>query len=620
MRSIFLSLSMTAIWMLSGSFAMAEDLNIRRATVYLDGAEVTAEAELNLRQGRNEITFKNLSPFMDPASLQIAGEGFRVLSISRGMDTVLDDKAYLDSLRMLTDQIQALEKRIREAESALRVLSREEAVLTANQKLTGEGGVSAGELQQALEFFFARLQTIENNRLKLTEKNRSLREEIQELEKKKAALIKPKEEVYSTVHLILQADAAGKIPVEIRYMVSEAGWFPTYDIFADGDQLEISYNANIRQQSGEDWNAVNLIISSASPVRSQVLPRLQPYYLQFGRPAPTPVPGDLPRAYDMGIRQVSGQVLDAFDQLPLPGVSIIVSGTSVGTVTDANGRYHLHLPSEARMLEYRFIGMKTRHEPIRSSVMNVVMEPDMVALQEIIVVGYGVKEDAARLAARPESRPPRPQAPPSISLGYQTSFAYGIDIPYDIPSSEEPVQAEIKRLIIPAEMRYQAAPKLEEAAFLTARVADWEQYNLLDGEANLYIDNQYMGRNVLETRTIDDTLAISLGRDENIIINRQRQREYEQRRRWTNRVREERMWHIAVRNNKSEQIVMELFDQVPVSRTADIRVEVINKSGATINEETGILQWILEIQPGETAEVIIHYSVEYPRDRYLIIE
>ncbi len=620
MRSIFFSLSMTVTWLLAGSFAMAEDLNIRRATVFLDGAEVTAEAELNLRQGRNEITFHKLSPFMDPASLQIAGEGFRVLSISRGMDTTLDDKAYQDSLQMFTDQIRALEKKVREAESALRVLSREEAVLTANQKLTGEGGVAAGELQQALEFFFARLKAIENSRLGLTEQNRSLREDIQELEKKKAALIKPEEEVFSTVTLILQADATVKTPVEVRYMVSEAGWFPTYDIFADGNHLEISYNANIRQQSGEDWNAVNLIISSASPVRSQVLPRLQPYFLQFGRPAPTPVAGDLPRAFDMGIRQVSGQVVDAFDQLPLPGVSIIVSGTSVGTVTDANGRYTLQLPSEARMLEYRFIGMITKREPIRSSVMNVVMESDVVALGELVVVGYGVKADADRLAARPDPRPPRPQAPPSISLGYQTSFAYGIDIPYDIPSSDEPVQAEIKRLNIPAEMRYQAAPKLEEAAFLTARIADWEQYNLLDGEANLYIDNQFMGRNVLETRTIDDTLSISLGRDENIIINRKRQREYEQRRRWSNRVREERMWHTAVRNNKNESIVIELFDQVPVSRTADIRVEVINKSGATLTEETGILQWILEIQPGETAEVIVHYSVEYPRDRHLIIE
>jgi hypothetical protein len=62
------------------------------------------------------------------------------------------------------------------------------------------------------------------------------------------------------------------------------------------------------------------------------------------------------------------------------------------------------------------------------------------------------------------------------------------------------------------------------------------------------------------------------------------------------------------------------MDQVPVSQTSDIKIEIIDISGAEINEETGILTWNLEINPGETREVIVHYSVEYPRNRTVILD
>jgi hypothetical protein len=120
---------------------------------------------------------------------------------------------------------------------------------------------------------------------------------------------------------------------------------------------------------------------------------------------------------------------------------------------------------------------------------------------------------------------------------------------------------------------------------------------------------------VLETRFLDDTLTLSLGRDESIVIKRKRQREYEQKRLWSNRTKEERMWHTAVRNTKKEKIMLELLDQVPVSQTSDIKVEIIDISGAEFDDETGILTWNLEVNPGETREVIVHYSVEYPRNR-----
>jgi len=620
MQRIFL-LACLILLLVNQVNAKSEELKVNKVTIYNDGAEVHSKATVAIESGRNEITFKRLSPHIDPATIQIAGHGFRVLSIARGIDVVKNDQAYNDSVKYFQKQIDELESQIREKTTLMNILEKEERILAANQKITGETGVQQVDIRNTLEYLFGRINQIERQRFETSEVIKKLRQEVNDKNELINKLVKPEEELFSTVTFILQSDRPARLPVEVRYWVNQAGWFPTYDIFSRDGQLEISYNANIRQQTGTDWESVDLIVSSASPYKSQQAPRLYPFRLNFGRRT-TPLASfdNIERAHDRGIYSVRGKVIDATGGGEIPGVTVTIKGTTVGTVTDINGEFNLQLPSDARVLTFSFIGMRTKEVAIDRNYMNIALESDIVALEEVIVTGYGVQGTTPGLRIRGsgsdrEVPAPRPQAPPVVSLGYQTSVSYEIDIPYNIPSSNEPSQVEINRITIPAIMRYRTVPAIEEAAFLTARISEWEQYNLLDGEANLYLDNQFMGRSVLETRFLEDTLTLSLGRDESIVIKRKRQREYEQKRLWSNRTREERMWHTAIRNTKKEKIMLELLDQVPVSQTSDIKVEIIDISGAEIDEETGILTWNLEINPGETREVIVHYSVEYPRNR-----
>lgn len=625
MQRIFL-LACLILLLVNQVNAKSEELKVNKVTIYNDGAEVHSKATVAIESGRNEITFKRLSPHIDPATIQIAGHGFRVLSIARGIDVVKNDQAYNDSVKYFQKQIDELESQIREKTTLMNILEKEERILAANQKITGETGVQQVDVRNTLEYLFGRTNQIERQRFETSEVIKKLRQEVNDKNELINKLVKPEEELFSTVTFILQSDRPARLPVEVRYWVNQAGWFPTYDIFSRDGQLEISYNANIRQQTGTDWESVDLIVSSASPYKSQQAPRLYPFRLNFGRRT-TPLASfdNIERAHDRGIYSVRGKVIDATGGGEIPGVTVTIKGTTVGTVTDINGEFNLQLPSDARVLTFSFIGMRTKEVAIDRNYMNIALESDIVALEEVIVTGYGVQGTTPGLRIRGsgsdrEVPTPRPQAPPVVSLGYQTSVSYEIDIPYNIPSSNEPSQVEINRITIPAIMRYRTVPAIEEAAFLTARISEWEQYNLLDGEANLYLDNQFMGRSVLETRFLEDTLTLSLGRDESIVIKRKRQREYEQKRLWSNRTREERMWHTAIRNTKKEKIMLELLDQVPVSQTSDIKVEIIDISGAEIDEETGILTWNLEINPGETREVIVHYSVEYPRNRTVTLD
>ncbi len=87
--------------------------------------------------------------------------------------------------------------------------------------------------------------------------------------------------------------------------------------------------------------------------------------------------------------QVTGQVTDQSME-PLPGVSVVIQRTTVGTVTDVDGRFSLTVPSGST-LEFSFVGMQTRHIPIIDQTeLAVVLSEELTALDEIVVVGYGV--------------------------------------------------------------------------------------------------------------------------------------------------------------------------------------------------------------------------------------
>lgn len=95
------------------------------------------------------------------------------------------------------------------------------------------------------------------------------------------------------------------------------------------------------------------------------------------------------------VRRVTGTVVSTEDNRGIPGVSVVVKGTTLGTITNMNGEYQLDVPNDARTLVYSFVGMKTMEQAIEGSVINVRMEPDVIGVEEIVVTGYGVTRKVA---------------------------------------------------------------------------------------------------------------------------------------------------------------------------------------------------------------------------------
>src|SRR5690606_6341368 len=88
-----------------------------------------------------------------------------------------------------------------------------------------------------------------------------------------------------------------------------------------------------------------------------------------------------------------GQITSAEDGMPLPGVSIVVQGTTKGTVSDTDGRYQLQVSEGDQVLVFSFIGMLRQEVPIGSrEIVDVIMAPDAQQLSEVVIVGYGTED------------------------------------------------------------------------------------------------------------------------------------------------------------------------------------------------------------------------------------
>ena len=86
---------------------------------------------------------------------------------------------------------------------------------------------------------------------------------------------------------------------------------------------------------------------------------------------------------------MSGIVTDATTNEPLIGVSILIKGTQVGTVTDVDGKFILDV-SQNDVLEFSYIGYKSQTLVVEGkTILNVLMTPDNEMLDEVVVVGYG---------------------------------------------------------------------------------------------------------------------------------------------------------------------------------------------------------------------------------------
>ena len=146
-------------------------------------------------------------------------------------------------------------------------------------------------------------------------------------------------------------------------------------------------------------------------------------------------------------------------------------------------------------------------------------------------------------------------------------------------------------------------------------MTDWDELNLIEGDANVYFENSFVGSTYLDPSSLLDTLEISLGKDERIVIERKKLKDFEERRFFGSKTRESLSFEISIRNTKSEPIEINVEDQIPVSTDESIKISPKELSGGELEEQTGIINWRLNLKPNETKKLILNYQLEYPKGK-----
>jgi len=201
-----------------------------------------------------------------------------------------------------------------------------------------------------------------------------------------------------------------------------------------------------------------------------------------------------------------------------------------------------------------------------------------------------------------------------------TNLEFTIDNPYTIRSEGENQVVDMIEYEVDAHYQYYCAPKLDLDAFLTARLTNWDEYNFLEGQASLFFEGKYIGKTILDTRNTSDTLTLSLGRDRNVVVTREKVKEYSSSQFVGSNRKSLFAYEISVRNKKAYPIDIRIEDQVPVPNTKEITVDEIEDTDAIKDNVSGLLKWNLKVEPGKTEKIDLKYEIKYPRYHNIILE
>ena len=587
-----------------------------QVTFYIDGAQVTRTKTLNLTAGETTLLFTGMSPYMDAKSMQVKAQGkLTVLGVNHQFN-------YTDSLERsaLTMKMEMLTKKSYELQASKEVVQAQIDLLKANCSVGNRTATtSLATIKEMNSYYATESMALRKKLISIDEQLRTNSNEIAAIQAEIAQLGQKAPKAMSEIEVKVSANAACQAHFTITYFGKNAGWFPSYDIRSEGvnKPLTLSYKANIFQNTQEDWKDVELTLSSSSPSISNVLPELKPYWLDYGLAPPR---------YDNNLigNTISGVVTDNKRQ-PIIGASIIVPGTTIGAITDANGRYSITLPDGKRSLQFAAIGYTTQTRDAYSNTLNIRLQED-VAVEESAVIGFGAAPKSVMRSAKVTSNAMMDTEAIEESevmaveqsqtmAGYEFSIVRKLSIPSDGKS----VVTEIGRYELPATYLYKSVPKINKDVYIIAESTQWKNHNLLEGEATIYFDNSFVGKTVLNPYQTSDTLSLSMGQNKAIRVQRTKVNESTSRKLIASNQVQTLTWLITVENTQNQPTTIQVQDQLPVSIDNSIEVSAEKLSGGKMNDN-GIVTWTLNLQPGEKRELLLQYKVKSPKGNRLIVE
>ncbi|SOE21997.1 conserved hypothetical protein [Spirosomataceae bacterium TFI 002] len=611
---------------------------ISEVSLFPSGAQVKRTIEVDLISGKNSLLFTELEETLDAYSIKVkASNDITVTFLNHQKSSSATMSENQKKLKRFNVAIEQITDEILINNDALKLLVLEEDFLMKNQIVGGTyAGTKPEDLKATASFFKEQLASLYEKKNVLKKANERLLDKIKAVNAEINGVNTQEASKSSEINIEVISESIGKQNFEISYFVPEAGWSPKYNIKVKdiASPLVLQYNANVFQYTGKDWKNVDFILSNGNPRKKGQMPELQPW--NWGKVNTYDDYFNTDSESNETPNQVFGQVKSGDDNFPLLGVTVQLKGTSLGVITDQNGYYRINIPpnliAKKPSLVFSFIGYETQEVIVDKSEIDVTLALSETGLEEVVVVGYGIERKNLSTASSTVIRGSNTLAGKVAGVSLQktkvlkklttdeeqaTSKSFKMKDKFTVMSDARVYSATLEELEIPVSYEYRTAPKIDPVAFLTAHITDWESLNLVRGEASLFFEGTYLGKSMLETSD-KDTLSVSLGRDESIIINREKIKSYAKKKFMTSSTEEQFEYRITLRNTKKQPVQIIVEDQVPLSTYKEVEVSDVSFDGGTKNNETGKVEWKINLAPSEKKELTLKYTVKYPRSGYVV--
>ena len=502
-----------------------KEIDVKQATVFLQGAKVFGSTNVTLQKGRNTVKIINLPNDLDENTYKINLEKNTTLLSITPQNNYLKNDELTDGEKKLDDERKKFQRQVNLLNIQIKNLTGEQNIINDNLKVsTNDKSTPQEQLIKLTEFYRKRMLEIDNQVFLLNEQKTTFDESIAKINKQFTEEQTHKTQNRKELILEILAENEMNLNLGLSYIVSNAGWIPSYDLRAQSTKkpLEIVYKGKIYQKTGQDWNNIKLFVSTYRPSFNQNRPILSPLY---------------------------------------------VAEYTAYNNEDAKVGY-----------------MQKAKAEISNS--------------------YQMRAEVASIS----------QIPVATVSDNQMNILYELNYNQTIVSQEKEQYVILDKKNVEANYKYHTVPKLNNQVFLMAFVKNWQNLNLISGEANIYFEDNYIGKTNITSNYVKDEFPISLGVDERIVVKRIKLEDKTAQKSFNSNKWETESYEISIRNNTKENLELEILDQIPLSENQKITVKILNIGDGNYDGKTGSILWNRKINSGVSEKINFSYEVKYPKE------
>lgn len=561
-----LPLALTLLAAFGGTASAQESSRITSVVAFPDHAEVTRELRVRAQAGTNQARFVDLVPSIFPKSLRASGTGGARITGTEIHTSHLETSS--------PEEVAELERSIQELRDEISLVrrsqKRQEEQADFYKSIKGRlgrdveegiatGRVSVEEWTELIAFVDEGLTACDVSLAELAVEIRGLEARLGAAEAERESYTDEVPQKRKDVTVSFTAEVAGEVTIQIHYMVAQVAWRPSYDVHLDraSGELEVIGYGHVQQWTGEPWEDVQLTLAMSGADQGLDVPELSP-------------------------------VVASLDQEAMNQLTREVAFLQRMTRTEV-----------ANWIETRFQSQQER-EVFRRSLERLSIS-SAEQLQKL-GLSHVMIEEALRLL-----------------VDRFAAVRYDVEQRATIPFDNSPHKLVTFRGRLPVGLRYVATPALGDSVMLRGVVTNATGHPILDGPAALFVDESYVGTSSANAAAENEALSFGFGPDDALSVRRRlvsRQVKGPEDFRQSQILTYE--YELTIENFNDTAVEVDVADQVPISRTDNIKVSLLSSSHDHRHDEaTGQLSWTTQVAPGATATITYSFSVECPVGRHV---